>query len=109
MVLDYHEVSHMEGQVGAAGGIGHKEVLDADDLHHADGQHHQVHAVAFIVMDAALHGNHRFAGQRAHNEIAFVADGRAHREAGNVFIRYDQRVLNLVCQFAKTASQDNAH
>ena len=109
MVLDNHEVSHMESQVGAAGGVGDKEVSDAQDLHHADGQHHQVHAVPFIIMDAPLHGDDRFAGQRAHNEIAFMADSRAHRETGNIFIRNHQRVLNLVRQFAQTAAQDNAH
>ena len=109
MVLDDHEVSHVEGQVGAAGGVGDKEVSDAQDLHHADGQHHQVHAVPFIIMDAPLHGDDRFAGQRAHNEIAFVADGRAHREAGNILIGDNQRILDLVGQLAQAASQDNAH
>ena len=43
VVLDNHEVSHMIVQVGAAGGIGDDEGLDAQFDHDADGEHHLVH------------------------------------------------------------------
>ena len=109
VVSDNHEISHVVAQVGAAGGIGHKEVLDAHQLHNADGEGDQVHAVALVIVDAALHGHHHFAGQFAHNELSFVADGGRNGEAGDSSVGNYQRVFNFVGQAAQAAAQDYAH
>ena len=96
-------------QVGGAGSVGHKQITDAQLDHHPDGKGDQVHAIAFVIVDASLHGNHALAGQFAHDEIALVADGRGDGEAGNAIIGNDQRIFNLFGQFAQSAAQDDAH
>ena len=74
VIPDYHEVSHAEAQVGAAGCVGNKQVLDANHLHHADRERDLGHVISLIVVDTALHGNNGFAAEGAHNEAALVAD-----------------------------------
>ena len=109
MVADDHEVSHVVVQVGGPGGVGHEQIADAQADHHPDGEGDQVHAVAFVIVDASLHGNHVLARQFAHDEIAFMADGRGDGEARDVLVGDNQRVLNLFGQLAQSAAQDDPH
>ena len=105
MVLDDHQVADVEVEAHAAGGIGNEEFLDAHGHHHADGEDDQVHPVAFIVVDAALHRDDALPAELSDDEVAFVADGGGHGEAGNVLVGDDERLLDLVGQLAEAASQ----
>ena len=109
MIPDNHKVSHTEAQVGAAGCVGNKQVLDTNHLHHADRKRDKCHVISLIVVDTALHGNNGFAAEGANNEAALVADCGGHREARNVPVGDFQRILNLVCQLAKAGAQDYSH
>ena len=108
VVADDHQVAHVVAQVGAARRIGDEQVLDAEADHHPDGEDHQVHRVTFVVVDAALHRDDAFPAQGADDEVSLVADGRGHGEAGELAVRDDERILDLVGQFSETASEDDA-
>ena len=109
MIPDDHEISNAEAQVGASCGVGYKQILYADDLHHADRQNYLGHVVALVVMDSALHGNNCLAAEGAHNKAAFMADGGRYGESRNVAVGDLYRVLNLVRKFAKAGAKDYAH
>ena len=101
-------MTHLEGQVGTAGGVGHDEGLDAHADHDADGQDHLVHAVAFVVMDAALHGDDGFAAQLTHDEVSLVAHCRGHGEARQLPVGDDDGIGDGFGQAAQAASEDDA-
>ena len=100
VIPDNHEVSHMVGKVGAAGGVGDDERPDTHANHDADGKHHLVHAVSFIIVDAALHGDDGFAAQLSYDEISFMPHGRGDREFRQLAVGDDHRVFDVVGQAA---------
>ena len=108
MILDDHQVTHVELEAHAAGGVGNEQFPDADGHHHADGEDDEVHPVAFVVVDAALHGDDGLAAEGADDEIPLVADGRGDRETGDVLVGDDERVRDLVGQLAEAAAQHDA-
>ncbi len=65
MVGDNHEVANLEGRVHAAGSVGDEEGLDAQLVHHSDGEGHLLHVIAFVVMEASLHSQNVHASEFA--------------------------------------------
>ena len=59
-------------------------------------------------MDASFHGHDRLAAQSANDEVAFMADGGGHGEAGNLGVGDDERIFDLVGELAETAAEDDA-
>ena len=108
VVADDHQVAHVEAEVRAARRVGDEQVLDADADHHPDGEDHQVHRVAFVVVDAALHRDHALPAEGADDEVPLVADGRGHGESGEFAVGDDEGVLDLVGQHAEAAAEDDA-
>ena len=82
MVGDNHQVANLEGGVHAAGSIADEERLDAQFIHHADGEGDGFHVVTLIIVEAALHGEYVYTAEFAEDELARVSlDGR-HGEVG---------------------------
>ncbi len=86
MVGDDHQVAHKETFVHTTGGIADEECLDAQFVHHTDGEGHFFHRVALIVVEAALHSHNIHASQLAEDQLAAVTFDRRYREVGNVRI-----------------------
>ncbi len=108
MIGDDHQVSYLEVVVDTAGGVGHEQVLDSDDLHHADRKRDKFHRVAFVEVDSSLHGDDRLAAQLAHDEVALVAYRRGDRESRDCLVRYCQRIAYAVRKFSKAAAKHDA-
>ncbi len=60
MVGDDHHVANAEFLVHTTGCIADKEGHDAEFAHHADWECHLLHVVAFVVVEATLHGHYWF-------------------------------------------------
>ena len=60
-------------------------------------------------METALHGDYKFTAEFSCDEVALVADGCRYREARNVLVRNDRRVLDFLTQFAQAAAEDDAY
>ena len=88
MVGDDHQVANPEVRVHATGSIRHKERLDAQLVHHADGEGHLLHVVALIVVEASLHGNDVLASQLTEDQFADMSFNGRYREVGYVAVWY---------------------
>ena len=86
VVGDDHDVADFEFGVHASGSIADEERLDAQFVHHADGEGHVLHRVAFIEMEAALHGHDVLASQPPEDEFAAMAFDGGNWEVGNVAV-----------------------
>ena len=80
MVGDNHQVAYLEGWVHATCGIGDKECRDAQLVHDTDGEGDSLHVVAFIEVEATLHGQDVNTPQLAEDELAGVAFYGGYRE-----------------------------
>ena len=109
MVGDDHQVAHAERGVDASRSVRDKEVADAQQLHHPHGEGHLLHAVALVVVEAALHGHHAMTLDQAENKPSLVALDRRDGEIGNVVVVDGVFRLNLVGEIAQTGSENDAH
>lgn len=73
MILNEHQVAHLEAGVDAAGGIGHDQRCHAQLLHHPHGENDIGQCVALVEMEAALHADDGFSAEAARHELALVA------------------------------------
>ena len=76
VVADDHQITYAEGLVDTTCGVGDEEVLDTEELHHADGEGDLLHGVAFVVVEAPLHAQHGHAREGTSDEIPLMADSR---------------------------------
>ena len=65
VVVDDHHVAGGEVRIQPAGRVGDDQQLDAERLHHADRKRGPLGRVAFVAVEAALHGDDRHAGEPA--------------------------------------------
>ena len=86
VVGDNHQLANLELGVHAAGGIADEERLDAQLIHHANGERHLLHRVALVEVETTLHGHDVLAAQTSEDELAGVALDGGDGEVGNLGI-----------------------
>ncbi len=86
VIVHDHDVAAFVERIQSAGCVRDDKQVDAEGFHHADGQGDLPGGVAFVEMEAALHGDDGQAGESAANELAFVADGSGDGEVRNIFV-----------------------
>ena len=86
MVGDDHQVANLEGGVHATSGIGHEERLDAQFVHHTDGECHLLHGVALVEVETTLHGEDVNATQFSEDELARMTFYGRYGKVGDVRI-----------------------
>lgn len=101
MVADDHQITYAEGLVDTTCGVGDEEVLDTEELHHADGEGDLLHGVAFVVVEAPLHAQHGYAREGTSDEIPLMADSRRVWEVGDLCVGDDGGILEHVAELAK--------
>ena len=57
VVGDEHEVANFEVGIHAARCIAHKEVLNAQFVHHANRKGYLLHVVTFVIVETTLQGH----------------------------------------------------
>ena len=92
MVGNDHQVANLEGGIHATGSIRHEECLDAQFVHHTDGECHFLHVIPLVVVEASLHGHDVHATQFAEDECTSVTFYRRYGEVGYLTIGYFQLV-----------------
>ena len=107
MIADDHQIADVEGVVNATGGVGDEQAADTEEGHDTDREGDLIHAVAFIIMEAALHGHDRLTAEAAEEEVAFVARGRGAREVGDGGVGDGGGVGEAVGQGAEAAAEDD--
>lgn len=88
VVGDNHQVANLEARVHTARSIRHEERLDAQFVHHANGECHLLHRVALVEVEASLHGHDVNAAQLTENQFAAMAFHGRYREVGYVAVWY---------------------
>ena len=86
VVGDDHQVTYLEGGVHASGSIANEEGLYAQFVHDAHGEGHLLHGVAFVIVEAPLHGHDVHAAELAEDELAGVPFYGGDGEVGNLCI-----------------------
>jgi hypothetical protein len=94
VVPDEHYVADVVGRVDGAGGVGHDQGGDSQELHHSDGERALPQGVALVEVKAALHDHHGGGPDAAEEKAAVVAGDGAHGEVGDVLVVED----GAVCQ-----------
>ena len=89
VVGDDHQVSDTERGVYSSGGIGDEQLLDADFMEHPYREGDFLHGIAFVIVEAPLHGDDVFVAEFAEQQVAFVALYRGYGEIRNGGIRDD--------------------
>ena len=69
MVGDNHQVANLEGRVHAASSIRYEERLDAQFVHHTDGECNLLHRVALVEVETSLHSQDVYTSQFAEDEL----------------------------------------
>ena len=73
MIGDDHQVADLERGIHAARRVAHEEGLDAQLVHHADGEGDLFHGVAFIKVETPLHGHDILVTKLSEDELPGVA------------------------------------
>ena len=73
LVGNDHQITDFEVWIGSTGGVAHKQSLDAQFVHDADGEGNFLHGVAFVVVEAAFHGHDILLAELSEDEAAAVA------------------------------------
>ena len=108
VVGDNHQVADFEGWVGAAAGVGHEQCLDTQFAHDTDGEGHFLHRIAFVVVEAALHGHDVLVAQLAEDELsAMPFDGRD-GEVRDILVLYFILLGDFAGQASQTGAEDNS-
>ena len=106
MVLNEHQVTHLEAGVDAAGGIGHDQGRHTQLLHHPHGENDVGQCVTLIEMEAALHADDGLAAKAARHELALVARGGGADKVGNLAVGDDVLVLDHLGNAAQAGAQN---
>jgi len=72
MVGDDHEVANLECWIHATSSIGYKEGLDANLIHHTDGEGHLFHVISLIIVETSLHRHDIYAAKFSENQFSGV-------------------------------------
>ena len=86
VVVDNHDIPHVEVRVESARSIAEDKDLDAQLHHHADGEGDLTHRIAFVVVETALHGNDFATSDGAKKQLPLVTFHSGDREVRNVRI-----------------------
>ena len=68
----------------------------------------QFHGIAFVIVEASLHGDDELSSEIASDEVAFVSDGRRYRETRDGPVGDDDGILYAVGELAEPAAEDDA-
>ena len=107
MVGDDHQIAHLEVRVHTARCVRYKQRLDAQGLHHADGEGNLLHRVALIVVETALHGHDILIAQGAENQAALVALNGRYGEVGHFAIRDFDLDIDVIHNGAQAGTQND--
>lgn len=77
--------------------------------HDAHRERHLLHAVAFVIVETALHGHDPAALDHAENHTAFVSFDRGDGESRNILVFDGEACLDLIGEAAQTGAEDDAH
>jgi hypothetical protein len=106
VIFDGHDVAHVKGRVDAAGRVGDDERLHAQAAHHAHGERHLLHGVAFVEVEAPLHGADGDASQLADHQAACVPGDGARWEMRNLGVGNHVGAGDLLGQAAQPTAED---
>ncbi len=93
MVFNHHQLAGLESRVDTTRRIGQDKPADSHAGEHPYGKRHFLHAVALVIVEAALHDPNPYPRHPAPEQTALVAFNRAHRKTGDILIR--QPPLNV--------------
>ena len=109
VVVNDHQVAHLEIEVHAAAGICHQQRFHTQRFHHTDGRGDVGHGMSLIKMKTPLHAHDAVPGQTAQHKTSRVPRRGGNGKAGNGGVFHKRRILQHIGQTAQPAAQDQAH
>ena len=88
VVSNNHQVADLERWVHAAGSVRNEEGLDAQFVHDAHGEGDLLHVVAFVIVEAALHGQDVNTTKLTEDKLSGMSFYGGHGEIGDVAVGY---------------------
>ena len=104
-----YQVTGTELRVAAPCRIGQDQLPRTHQAHQANGQHHIGHEITLIIVDPALHDDHRGSAHIAEDETSPVAADGGNRESGDLIIGNRSHDLNLIGKIAQAGTQHQRH
>jgi hypothetical protein len=105
VVGDNHQVAYLIVGVGGAASIRYEECLDAQLVHHADGECYLLHGISLVIVETSLHGHDILAAELTEDELARMSFDSRYREVGDIFIRNLQCLADMVGQMSQSGAQ----
>ena len=105
VVGDEHHVALPELRIHASGCIGEHRHLYAKCREDSHRECHFLHVVAFVVVEAPLHGQHTLPCQLAYYQVAGVSFDCRDREVRYLRVRYHRLVAYLVGELSQSAAE----
>jgi hypothetical protein len=109
VILDDHDISHLEVGVQATGSVRDDQKLDTHQAHHTDRKSDLVHRVALIVVESAAHANALNATNSSEHQLTSVTSDSGTGEAGDILVLEGNGRLQTVTQTGQARSADNSH
>ena len=101
MILKHHEIPCRKGRINSAGCIGQKQYLRTHQLHQPGGKHHIGNWIPFIIVDPALHADHRHIFHISENKFPGMSRNGGNREAFYLMIvkfRLHSDIIRIIAQ-----------
>ncbi len=108
LVFDDHQIAHAVAEVKAAGRIRDEQILNTEKLQHPDGEGDLLHRIAFVEVEAALHGYDLLPAEIAYHEAGFVSDGSADGETWDFVVGDYRGILDLISERTESAAEDHS-
>lgn len=109
MIGNQHDIPGGIVGIYRAGGIGHNQCLDTQQVRYPHGKRHIGEIIALVPVQSALHDGHIFPGKAAEEKASPVVRGRGGLHVGDVPVGDGNRVLHLLPQRTQTGAQDDEH
>jgi len=108
VILDHHNITRLEVRVQSPGGVGDNQRIDSQQAHHANGQRHFGHRIAFVEVRAALHRQHRAPLKLADYQLPGVPQHGRARPVRNVGVGDHVCIGDLIHQRPQAGAEDQA-
>ncbi|MPM16540.1 hypothetical protein SDC9_62921 [bioreactor metagenome] len=109
LVGDEHEVTGLEIQIDAAGGVGDNQGIRPKKAEHPYGVGHLFIRIALVMVHSALHDGYRFAGKGAERQPPLVAGRGGGFKMRNLAVWHSDRVFHLIPQITQAGAQDHGN
>ena len=107
MISDQHQIPRRKATIDPARGVAHDQRTRPEALHEGRREGDGAHVVAFVVVEASLHGHHRHALDASDHQPAGVPGDGRRREMRQIAVIDGHRIGHPLDQLAQSGTEDD--